>query len=51
VKVAKVIYCLVSKFGLVAGFIIRSINDSVNNIVSTELELPGVLFLARGHYT
>jgi len=51
VKVAKLFYCLVSRFGLVAAFTIRSINDSDNNIVSIKLELSGILFLPRGHYS
>jgi len=50
VKVAKLRYCLVFKFELVAAFIIRSLHNSDNNIVSIELEMTGVLFLPRGHY-
>jgi len=50
VKLAKSIYCLVSRFGLVAAFTIRSLYNSNNNTVSTELEISGALFLPRGHY-
>jgi len=37
--------------GLVAAVTIRSFNDGDNNIVSIKLELSGVTFLPRGHYT
>jgi len=49
VKVAKLIYCLVSRFGLVAAFTIRSLYNSDNNKVCIKLEISGVLFLPRGH--
>ena len=38
------------RFELVAAFIIRSLHNSDNNIVSIELEMTGVLFLPRGNY-
>jgi len=39
----------VSRFGLVAAFIIRSHYNNDNNVVSIELEISGDLFLHRGH--
>jgi len=51
VKVVKSRYCLVSRFGLVAAFTIRSLYNSDNNVVSIELEISGTSFLSRGHYT
>jgi len=47
----KLRYCLVSRFGLVATFTIRSLYNSDKNIVSIELEISGALFLPRGHYS
>jgi len=49
VKVVKLRYCLVFRFGLVAAFTIRSLYNSNNNVVSIELEKSGTLFLPRGH--
>jgi len=34
-------YCLVSRFGLVAAFTIRSLYNSDNNLASIELEISG----------
>jgi hypothetical protein len=48
VKVAKLRYCLASRFGLVAVFIMRVLYNSDNNIVSIELEILGALFLPVG---
>jgi len=48
VKVAKMRYCLASRFGLVAAITIRLLYNSDNNIVSIELEILGALFLPVG---
>jgi len=50
VKAVNLRYCLVSRFGLVAAFTIRSLYNSDNNVVSIELEISGALFLPCGHY-
>jgi hypothetical protein len=41
-------YCLASRFGLVAAITIRLLYNSDKNVVSTELEILGVLFLPVG---
>jgi len=46
VKAVKLRYCLVSRFGLVAAFTIRSLYT----VVSIELEISGTLFLPCRHY-
>ena len=50
-KVARLIHCLMSIVRLVAAITIRSIRDGDNNIVTIRLEVSGVIFLSRGHYT
>jgi len=50
VKAVKLRYCLVSRFGLVTAFTIRSLYNS-DNVVSIELEISGNFFLPCGHYT
>jgi hypothetical protein len=51
VKVARLVHCLMPIVGLVAAITIRQISDGDNNIVSIKLELSGVIFLPRGHYS